>query len=305
MSRRALPLLLALLTAAPANEKLQGRWDLTVVTADGTTPSWLEIEHSGYETLVGRFVGEAGSARPVARVVGTADTLHFEIPRQWERGAGMLVVDGHLEGEKLVGRMTFPDGRNATWSGVRAPKLEAAENPQWGAPISLIAKNDLSGWHTAGNAANQWVVSDGVLRSPKSGANIVTDGTFGDFKLHLEFRYPKGSNSGVYLRGRYEVQITDDFGTEQDRHKFAAIYGFIEPTVMAARPQGEWQSYDVTLIGRRVTVVANGKAVITDQIIPGITGGALDSRESEPGPLYLQGDHGPIEFRNITITPRR
>ncbi len=304
MWRSAL-LLLTLAITAPANEKLQGRWDLTVVTADGTSPSWLEIEHSGYETLVGRFVGEAGSARAISRIVANGDSLQFEIPRQWERGAGMLVVDGHLEGERLAGRMTFPDGKAATWTAVRAPKLDATDAPQWGAPIPLIERNALTGWHTAGGAANQWVVSEGVLRSPKSGANIVTDRTFGDFKLHLEFRYPKGSNSGVYLRGRYEVQITDDFGTEQDRHKFGAIYGFLEPNVMAARRDGEWQSYDITLVGRRVTVVANGKTVLADQTIPGITGGALDSRESEPGPIYLQGDHGPIEFRNIVLTPRR
>ena len=122
-----------------------------------------------------------------------------------------------------------------------------------------------------------------------------------DFKLHIEFRYPKGSNSGVYLRGRYEVQIEDNYGKEPTSTLFGGIYGFLTPNEMAALPAGEWQSFDITLVGRRVSVVANGKKIITDQIIPGITGGALDSKEGLPVPLMLQGDHGPVEYRNISI----
>ena len=301
---RLAALLFSLSVTAP-NEKLQGRWDLTVETSTGRVPSWLEIEHSGNSTLVGRFVGIFGSARAVAKVVANGDSLHFEIPPQWEAGTGALVVDGHMEGERLVGRMVFPDGKVGSWTGTRAPLLHAAPSPHWGTPIHLLHKSDVGGWHTQGSVANQWIVEDGVLRSPKSGANLVTDRTFTDFKLHVEFRYPKESNSGVYLRGRHEVQITDDYGTEPDRHKFAAIYGFIEPNMMAARRAGEWQAYDITLVGRRVTVVANGHTVIHDQVIPGITGGALDSDEGAPGPILLQGDHGPVEFRNITITPAR
>ena len=135
--------------------------------------------------------------------------------------------------------------------------------------------------------------------------NIITDQTFNDFKLHIEFRYPEGSNSGVYLRGRYEIQVEDNRGQEPLSTFFGGIYGFITPNEMAAKAPGEWQTYDVTLVGRRVTVVANGKKIITDQIIPGITGGALDSKEGEPGPIMLQGDHGPVEYRNIIITPAK
>jgi len=143
------------------------------------------------------------------------------------------------------------------------------------------------------------------LRSPKSGVNLRTTRTFGDFKLHIEFRYPKGSNSGVYLRGRHEVQIEDDYGAEPDSHRFSGVYGFIEPSEIAALPAGQWQTYDITLIGRMVTVVANGKQVISNREIPGPTGGAIDSNEGTPGPIYLQGDHGPVEYRNIVITPAR
>jgi hypothetical protein len=140
------------------------------------------------------------------------------------------------------------------------------------------------------------------LKSPKSGSNLITTQKFNDFKLHIEFRYQAGSNSGVYLRSRYELQIIDCLGQEPSSVLLGGIYGFLTPNENAAKAPGEWQSYDITLVGRRVTVVANGKTVICDAIIPGITGGAIDSKEAEPGPILLQGDHGPIDFRNIMIT---
>jgi hypothetical protein len=253
---------------------------------------------------VGQFVGIVGSARPISQIVASGDSLRFAIPPQWEEGTGDLVVEGRADGDRLVGRMTFPDGKQLDWTGVRAPALRRPGRPAWGTAIPLLNQNDLGGWRAI-QGENQWTVSDGVLRSPRSGANLVTDRAFSDFRLHIEFRYPKGSNSGVYLRGRHEVQIEDNFGTDPDVHRFGAVYGFIAPSEMAARQPGEWQTYDITLIGRMVTVVANGRTIIFDREIPGITGGALDSDEGAPGPLMLQGDHGPIEYRNITITPAR
>jgi hypothetical protein len=135
------------------------------------------------------------------------------------------------------------------------------------------------------------------------GTGLITDGTFTNFKLHLEFKYPKGSNSGIYLRGRHEVQIEDGFGKEPFSRNISGVYGFIDPSENAARKAGEWQSMDITLLGRFVTVVLNDTTVIDNQEIPGITGGALDSNEGEPGPIFIQGDHGPISFRNIILTP--
>jgi hypothetical protein len=130
----------------------------------------------------------------------------------------------------------------------------------------------------------------------------MTEQKFDDFKLHIEFRYPAGSNSGIYLRGRHEVQVEDNYGKQPSPTYFGGIYGFLTPNVMAALPAGSWQTYDITLIGRRVTITANGQTIICDQIIPGITGGALDSQEGLPGPILLQGDHGPVEYRNITMS---
>ena len=135
------------------------------------------------------------------------------------------------------------------------------------------------------------------------GNDLVTEQKFTDFQLHAEFRYPPRSNSGIYLRGRYEVQIEDNYGEEPECHKIGGIYGFLTPSVNAAKKAGEWQTLDVTLVGRVVTVVLNGERIIDRQAIPGITGGALDSHEGEPGPIFLQGDHGPIEFRRLTLTP--
>ena len=301
---------LAAPAAADINEKLMGRWDINIDTPNGKLPSWLEVQipgaHSGGDSYAGRFVGVVGSARPIERVMLSGDSLHFSIPKQWERGDGNLTVDAKLDGpDRLVGTMVFPDGRSASFTAVRAPTMQRTTAPVWNSPVVMLARNSLAGWHTQRGGTNQWEVRDGVLRSPQSGENIVTDRKFLDFKLHIEFRFPKGSNSGVYLRGRHEVQVQDDFGLEPLDDRFAGVYGFIEPNAMAAKPAGEWQTYDITLIGRRVTVVANGKTVICDQTIPGITGGALDANEGEPGPILLQGDHGPVEYRNIIITPAR
>ena len=215
----------------------------------------------------------------------------------------MMEFEGTIQGDSLVGTVKGADGKTQNWSGHRAPFLHKDKVPVWGTPIKLFSGANLNGWHAMGE--NQWVVEKGVLKSPHSGANLVTDKKFQDFKLHIEFRCPAGSNSGVYLRGRYEVQIMDSKGQLPQRDLMGAIYGFISPSEMAAKAAGEWQAYDITLIGRMVSIVANGKQIICNQEIPGITGGALDSNEELPGPLYIQGDHGPIEYRNIVITPAR
>lgn len=284
--------------------RLIGRWDITVTTPTGSAPSWLEIDSSGREALVGRIVGIVGSARPISEIITEGDSLRFAVPRQWENGNGELRVVGRLQGNRLVGRMTFPDNTTLNWQGVRAPRIERAQEPGWSAPISLLNRNNLNGWMPMGST-NQWVVRNGVLSSPRSGVNLRTSRTFDDFKLHIEFRYPRESNSGVYLRGRHEVQIEDDYGREPDSHRFSGVYGFIAPSEIAALPAGQWQTFDITLVGRMLTVVANGKMVICNREIPGITGGAIDSNEGAPGPLYLQGDHGPVEYRNILVTPAR
>lgn len=294
-------LFLQLNLMAMEGETVEGRWDITVDKGDKKVPSWLEINHSGLKTFTGFFVGEGGSARPISKVHIEGNTISFSIPPQWENTEMDLVLMGTFENGKLSGTIRTPKGEKFNWVGVRAPKLWREKEAVWGKPMNLFNGKDFSGWQALGN--NQWIVEQGVLKSPKSGANIRTQQTFTDFKLHIEFRYPAGSNSGVYLRGRYEVQVSDSKGMEPSKDQLGALYGFIKPLEMVAKAPGEWQSYDITLVGRLVTVEANGKKIIHLQEIPGITGGALDSHEGESGPIMIQGDHGPVEYRNIVIRP--
>jgi hypothetical protein len=291
-------------TAAPVNPErpaILGRWDMTVKVGNMELPSWLEVTLSGTHHLVGQFVGFGGSARPISKISFADNKMSFTIPPQWEPEDNDMIFEATMQGDSLSGTMVSASGKTFTWTAHRAPKLKRDKAPVWGKPVKLFNGKDLAGWHALGK--NQWVVENGVLKSPHSGANLVTDQTFTDFKLHIEFRYPKESNSGVYLRGRYEVQIEDsEEGVEPPKNQFGAVYGFLSPSELAAKGPGEWQSYDITLVGRMVTVVANGKTIICNQEIPGITGGAINSREEEPGPILIQGDHGPIEYRNIIIT---
>ena len=181
----------------------EGRWDITVYMPEKTVPSWLEIQRSGDKTLVGQFVGSGGSARPISKINFENGKISFSIPPQWEKCNNDFSFEATLVADSLRGTMISCDGKTYSWTAVRAPALQRMGQPLWGKPIRLFNGKDLTGWHTSG--ANQWKAENGILRSPKSGSNLITDQKFTDFKLHVEFRYPKGSNSGVYLRGRYEV----------------------------------------------------------------------------------------------------
>jgi len=282
-----------------------GRWDITMEKDGKSQPSWLEVQKSGTHTLIGRFTYAFGSARPIAEVKPADGKFTFSIPPQWEPGNRNMDFEFEVSGNSLKGTMVYTDGKTYSFTGVRAPALIRDKAPVWGKPIRLFNGKNTKGFHTDGK--NQWIVENGILRSLKSGANLISDQKFKDFKLHVEFRYKQGSNSGVYLRGRYEIQIIDTKSGEPEpiNNQFSSVYGFLPPNKMMAKNPGEWQSYDITLVGRMITLSANGVEVITRQIIPGLTGGALDANEGEPGPLFIQGDHGPIDYRNIIITPAK
>jgi hypothetical protein len=297
-----LPVLLTGLNAQNNKQPIIGHWDLTIDMGNNqAVPSWLDVKLSGIKTLVGYFVSDAGSARPISKVTVDGPKATFNIPPQWESGSNDLVFEGTVENDKISGTITLPDGQKHSFTGEKAPTLVRENSPVWNEPVKLFNGTNLDGW-VSQKPNNQWVAENGILKSPKSGSNLITTQKFNDFKLHIEFRYPAGSNSGVYLRGRYELQIVDSRGEEPSSIYLGGIYGFLTPNENVAKEPGEWQSYDITLIGRRVTIEANGKTIICDAIIPGITGGAIDSKEAEPGPILLQGDHGPIEFRNIVVT---
>ncbi|MEY2792251.1 MAG: hypothetical protein RJA76_243 [Bacteroidota bacterium] len=284
-----------------AAKEIEGRWDLTLETKGQLKPSWLEISHSGLKTFVGHFVGIGGSARPISVIQVNENKISFNIPPQWENSTNDLKFEGTIEGNTIKGSIINPFGEIQPFTGKRAPNLINTQDPKWSKPVSLINSKDLTGWEVLGKE-NQWVNENGILKSPKSGSNIKTSQTFKDFKLHAEVRYPAESNSGLYLRGRYEVQVADSYGMQPAKDQMGALYGFIQPLTLPVKKAGEWQTYDITLVGRLVTVVLNGETVIYKSEIPGITGGALDAHEENPGPIMIQGDHGPVEYRNLLIS---
>lgn len=290
-------------------EEAIGRWDITLEIDGKKQPSWLEIVKSGGTSLVGNFVGVGGSARPVSHIQFDEGKKEysFSIPAQW--GGDQASATFTFDGEKLEGSMDMGEQKSIKWTGVRAPILNKQEKLiEWGSPKDLL-KDGLDAWEDT----KGWKVENGILSMSAEGTetdrnaggnqNIRTKEAFEDFRMHVEFRYGEGANSGIYLRGRYEVQILDTYGFQPESHSLGGVYGFLAPTLNMAKKPGEWQSLDVQLIGRFVTITLNGVEIISNRPIPGITGGALDSFEGEPGPIMIQGDHyGLLEYRNMSIT---
>jgi hypothetical protein len=310
----ALSLAVVVLAAAPFARRQEpdpgfadavlGRWDLTVQAPQGSYPSWLEIMLRKETELMARFVGRFGSNRHATQVTYRGGELLVRVPVQYEQNKTDLVFRGRLQGDRLEGSTEEADGTTVKWSGVRAPLLERTSAPSWGTPIELFNGKDLAGWRLRDKARGEcWTVSGGAMTNTPPCADIISERTFGDFKLHAEFSIVSQSNSGIYLHGRHEVQIQDDLGRAIDSLRMGGVYGFIRPSTNASGKPGEWQTYDITLVGRRVTIVLNGRTIVHDVEIPGITGGALDSNEGAAGPLMLQGDHGKISFRKVTVTP--
>ena len=283
-----------------------GRWDLTLKSSSQDFPSWLEITEQGGK-LAAQFTGRWGNARPLPKVEITDGKLTFVSPKDEEGANTDLVFVGTLSGGTLSGTVNAPEGGTWSWTGKRAPSLKRTKSPRWGKPIQLFNGKDLTGWRmTDPNAKSPWTVVDGNLVSPTHGPEIINDQKFNDFKLHIEFNCAPNSNSGVYLRGRYEVQVETNSLDEPPSHHMGGVYGFLAAEPEQPRKPGEWQSYDITLVGRTITVAQNGKTIIDQKEIPGITGGALDSNEELPGPIYLQGsEDGHVMYRNIVITPAK
>jgi hypothetical protein len=292
--------------AAAAAKKVPavvGRWNLTIKGSDGLLfPSWLEVTVEG-DSLAGRLCGRFGSAHSLPRVEFARNELVFTDMVDHEGQKKERVYRARVKGGKLQGISTLQDETPWSFTAVRAPKLKAPNRVKWGKPVPLITKG-LAGWRLRSNQHGAcWTESEGVLASRKPCVDIISDGKYQNFKLTLEFKLAKQSNSGIYLRGRYEIQINDDHGKPPAINHTGAVYGLVAPAVNPAKPADEWQSFEITLLGRQVTVVLNGETIVDRQEIAGPTGGALDSDEALPGPLMLQGDHGVVSFRNIVLTP--
>ncbi|MDP9160317.1 MAG: DUF1080 domain-containing protein [Acidobacteriota bacterium] len=295
--------------SSDAKESVQaflGRWDLTLKASDREYPSWIEIRQEDGQ-LKAQMVSRWGNARPLPRFEISSGKITFVSPKEEEDRKDDMVFEGKMTGDTLSGTTTGQDGTPWTWTGKKAPSLRRTGTPKWGKPVKLFNGKDFTGWRPdKPNAEKSWTVENGTLVTPGNGPELINDSKFEDFKLHIEFKCQPESNSGVYLRGRYEVQIETDSVQEPASHHTGGVYGFLAPSPEQPRKSGEWQSFDITLVGRKITVVQNGTTVIDDQEIPGITGGALDSHEELPGPIYLQGgEKGHVAFRNIILTPAR
>jgi hypothetical protein len=294
-------LLLPALARAAANA-FAGRWDITITDASETYPGWLQLTEKDGKTEV-MAQPRSGHAHPVEFSMD-GSRLIVTVAEPSERRPG-VIWELTAHGGKLSGTQKMGD-RAAKVAGVRAPALKRPMPAAWTNPEPIFNGKDLSGWEplaSGDHANNHWSAKDGVLLNAEGGANLKTTRKFDDFKLHVEFNCPEQGNSGIYLRGRYEVQLScgGRIGGNPVQ-ALGAVYGYLAPAVQVPIKAGEWQTYDITLVGRTVTVVLNGTTLIDKKEIPGITGGALDSNEGEPGPFYIQGDHtGGIQFRNITI----
>lgn len=293
--------------SSASDQAFLGRWDLTLKTPQREYPSWLEITQEDGQFRA-RMVSRWGHARPLPKIEIANGHITFVSPKNEEERKDDMVFEGKLSGKSLAGTTTGPDGTPWQWTGEKAPQLgrttaKRRSAPEWGNPIPLFNGRDLTGWRPSGpSEAANWKVENGTLISPGRGPDLISDAKFSDFKLHIEFNCARGSNSGVYLRGRYEVQIEDDPEPEAPTMRIGSVYGFLAPSPEQPKRPDEWQSFDITLVGRILSIVQNGRTVIDTQEIPGITGGALDSHEGAPGPIYLQGSEaGHVAFRNITI----
>ena len=305
-----------------------GIWALDL-DYESSNAGWMEIrQENGY--LDASVLWRGGSVTPV-EFVYTAEN-HLMITRVVrEKDESGEPVREHRQifwydltkegNDKVSGRGFFPNANGlgvevVSFTGKRIPPVPPAPdlgNLKFGKKVKLLNGKDLSGWELLEpKSVSGWKVTDGILvNNPvqKEGeehihyGNLRTTETFEDFNLKVEVNVPKGSNSGVYLRGIYEVQVMDSYGKPLDSHNMGALYSRIVPLVAAEKPAGEWQEMDITLCKRHLTVILNGKKIIDNQPMKGVTGGAMTSDEFIPGPIYLQGDHGKVSYRNIILVP--
>ncbi|MDP1590657.1 MAG: DUF1080 domain-containing protein [Prosthecobacter sp.] len=299
-----------------ADNPFVGRWALTI---PGGGAGWLGVEEKD-GALSSSVLWGGGSVVPTAGTKLDGDTLI--VTREQKNKEGKLsaieTITAKIEGDalKLTTAKKNAEGKEigqpAEFAGKRIADIPAKPDlakVKFGDPIQLLNGKDLTGWSLIKSADNGWSVVDGVLQNrvvkekDKHFGNLRTDAEFEDFNLKTEVRTQEGSNSGIYLRGIYEVQIMESFGKPLDSHHMGALYSRITPSVNAEKPIGEWQTLDITLVDRHLTVILNGTTIIDNAPVLGCTGGALTSDEFKPGPIFLQGDHTNVDYRNMVLRP--
>jgi len=291
-----------LVIASAQNNPFEGRWDLTVTTSRDSYPDWMEVKQADGKTTI-TVQPRTASTRIAADVKREGSHLTFTLIPATD-GTPATTWDLNIEGGKVMGTAKRGSDVLGQIAGVKAPALVRKMPAKWTTPEPIFNGKDLTGWEPMTPAASHWLVENGELVNKEHGSNIKTTRKFDDFKLHIEYNCPDKGNSGIYLRGRYEVQVEYEPLEANDQfHRMGSVYSMLAPAVELPRKPGTWESYDITLMGRFVTIVRDGVKTVDNKEIAGITGGALDSNEGEPGPFYIQGDHtGGLKYRNITVS---
>ncbi len=296
---------LALATAARAAEPYLGAWDVTLSrpAVDTTWPCWFQLDRLPGVGLVMTFQGMANAPVAVRGVQALDDGLRFEVPN-FGTFVGKRSGDGYA-GTMAPSMVDTSEHLVVDWRAVRAPGLDAPTKVAWGEPIALFDGKSLAGWIGRRGGSGGWAASGGLLVNGDLAGDLMTTQRFSNFKLHLQYRLQPGEDSGLHLRGRYEIQLTDRPDPAGPLGATGAVYGFFPPARDAAKPAGQWNTLDVELVGRTLTARLNDVLIQDHVVVPGITGDALDANESEPGPIVLQGYLGRIDFRDIVLTPAR
>ncbi|MPZ17479.1 MAG: DUF1080 domain-containing protein [Luteitalea sp.] len=280
-----------------------GRWNLTSVDHEPTYVYWLEVREEG-GALTGTLLNRGGSPLPLPAISVEGEELVFRAASPADRPSPEFRA--RIEGDELVGTVTEGD-RTIKWLGRRPPTwgdADANADHAFGTPVELFDGRSLDAWEVQDKEQpSGWSVVDDAMTNQAKANNLVSKQKFTDFKIQAEYKLEPESNSGIYLRGRYELQVLDDHGKPIAEGGHMAIYAWEPPRVNASKPAGEWQTMEATLVGNRVTVTLNGQTVHDNVAIQAITGGALDANESMAGPIMLQGDHGKVWFRRVTVTP--
>lgn len=310
---------ITLSSTAPA-QNLAGDWSLDL---ESGLPAWMSVTKTASKPVVYMRL-HVGPVGPYEDVVEAGGRLKFTLKKN-KKSKNTVSIDVGMKAGKLDGVIIrqAADGTATRegFTGTKIPPMPTTapdlSKVRFGQPISLFNGKDLSGWTTykpqhEPEKKNGWSVVDGALTNttPKTDfsatgayANLRTEAVFEDFWLHIEFLVESQRNSGVYLRGMYEAQVVDRDSRMQGLQGVGAIFGLIEPAINAGKSGGEWQTYDLTLVDRHVTVVLNGEKVIDNQPVTGPTGGAVFTNPMEPGPIYLQGDHTNVSYRDIYLAP--
>jgi hypothetical protein len=302
--------LLALSPALAADSDFNGRWDITALTKPRPRAWWLELSGTGTPGASGKFVSAYGGDMNKVdhiSVVGGELRFSFDLPNRNGKATTSPVYHAKLVNGKLEGVLDAAGaGESTKWTGVRPPMIDDKDDSSWvrGPSVELFNGKDLTGWKPLNPSAEmKWTYQDGILRNAPPTTDLISERTFWNFELHVDFRIIEHSNSGIGLRGRYEIQILEDYGKPVNTHGAAALYSRVAPSVNASKPPGEWQSYDIRLVGRTLTVVHNGIKVLDKVEVEGLTAIANNADEALPGPFILQGDHSYVEIKSFRVTP--